>query len=413
MMSSENIQSLLSSYQREMKAELASILHYWQQHIIDAGSDGFYGKISNDNVADATAAKGVVLHARILWTFSAVYSFTGDKEHLKTAERAFHYLLNYFQDKEHGGVYWSVDDKGAPLETRKQIYGLAFTIYGVSEYYAATQNDAALSFAKALYYTIEQHSFDAINNGYFEAFARDWKPLQDLRLSDKDANASKTANTHLHIVEAYANLYKVWQDETLKEQIENLLFLFDRYFISRQNQHLILFFDDKWNEQPDVISYGHDIEAAWLLLQCAETIKNQRWITTYQQQAKALANGAAEGLDKDGGLWYEYEPKHNRLIKQKHWWPQAEAMIGYLNAYEITGEEKQLQRSLSAWRFTQQYILDKQNGEWFWGVDDAYQVMPNKDKAGFWKCPYHNARACLEVIKRVDLLSQDKTFYKA
>ena len=385
-----------------MKDELASILNYWQQHTIDDSHGGFYGKINNDNKADITAAKGVVLHARILWTFSAAYAFTHNKEHLQIAERAFSYLLNYFQDKENGGVYWSVDYRGEPLETRKQIYGLAFTLYGTSEYYAATQNEQALQFAQDLYQTIEQHSFDKTNNGYFEAFARDWKSLPDLRLSAKDANASKTANTHLHIVEAYANLYKVWKDETLKERIKNLLFLFDQYFISQQNHHLILFFTDDWNEQPDVISYGHDIEAAWLLLQCAEMIDSKPWITVYRQRAQTLAQAAAEGLDKDGGLWYEYESQHQHLIKQKHWWPQAEAMIGYLNVYQITNHEEDLQKSLAAWQFTQQYIVDKQNGEWFWGVDDAYNIMPNEDKAGFWKCPYHNARACMEVIKRID-----------
>lgn len=393
---------VLSSLRKEMEEEVNAILQYWQQHTVDHEKGGFYGKISNENIADKAAAKGVVLHARILWTFSAGYLFTQDNERLTTAARAFTYLVNYFYDKQYGGVYWSVDANGNALETRKQIYGLAFAIYGMSEYYLATQNEQALLFAKELYGTIEQHSFDAQNNGYFEAFAQDWKPLPDQRLSTKDANASKTANTHLHIVEAYANVYKVWQNDLLKERIENLLFLFDTYFISKQTHHLVLFFDDAWNEQPDVVSYGHDIEAAWLLLQCAEVIRNEHWISVYQQHSKALADAASEGLDADGGLWYEYEPKHNQIIKQKHWWPQAEAMIGYMNAWQLTGMETYLQHCINAWRFTQQYILDKQNGEWFWGVDEAYHLMLGEDKAGFWKCPYHNARACLELIKRID-----------
>ena len=402
------LQSLLSDYKMEMNAELHSILNYWQQHTVDKVNGGFLGKINNKNIADATAAKGVVLHARILWTFSAAYSFSNNESHLLTAKTAFDYLKKIFKDEECGGVYWSVNFKGERLETRKQMYGLAFTLYGMSEYYHTSRNESALSFAKELYETIEQHSYDAVNNGYFEAFARDWKPSSDLRLSAKDANASKTMNTHLHIVEAYANLYKIWPDEALKKKIENLLFLFDKYFINKQTYHLILFFDDEWNEQPDVVSYGHDIEAAWLLLQCAETIENKDWINVYRQHAVSIADAASEGLDTDGGLWYEYEPQHQKLSKQKHWWPQAEAMIGFMNAYEITSNESYLQWSLQAWRFTQNYILDKQNGEWFWGVDEWYKIMPGEDKAGFWKCPYHNTRACLEVMKRIDKMNNKK-----
>jgi mannobiose 2-epimerase len=402
MTSATNIQNLLHDYKKEMQDELSAILHYWQQHTVDNNNGGFFGKVSNINEPDAAAARGVVLHARILWTFSAAYAFTNKKEKLAIADRAFDFLINYFKDDEYGGVYWSVDNKGNMLESRKQIYGLAFTIYGMSEYYAATNNEAALAFAKELYNTIEQHSFDTKNNGYFEAFARDWKPLDDLRLSAKDANASKTMNTHLHVIEAYANLYKVWKDAGLEEKIENLLSLFHNHFIDNQSGHLLLFFDGQWRVQPDVISYGHDIEAAWLLLHCAEIIGDDVWINIYQQHALTIANAASEGLDKDGGLWYEYEPKHNKLIKQKHWWPQAEAMIGYLNAWQLTGDDNYLQQSLNAWRFTQRYILDKENGEWFWGVDDAYNIMPGEDKAGFWKCPYHNARACMEIIRRVD-----------
>ncbi len=398
------VTTLLSNYQQDLKEELSSILHYWQHHTIDKINGGFWGKINNQNIPDVYAPKGVVLNARILWSFAAAYNFTQNQTYLQTAERAFYYLLSHFRDLEHGGVYWSVDYKGSRLEDRKQIYGLSFVIYGMSEYYMASKNEAALGFAKELFYTIEQHSFDENRNGYYEAFARNWKPLQDLRLSPKDANASKTANTHLHIVEAYANLYKIGQNQTVKERIENLLFLFDNHFINKQTNHLLLFFDDDWNEQPDVVSYGHDIEAAWLLLQCAETIENKHWISVYQQHAKALTAAASEGLDKDGGMWYEYDLKHQKLIKQKHWWVQAEAMIDYINAYQITGDENHLQHSINAWKFVQKQILDKQNGEWFWGVDEAYQVMQGEDKAGFWKCPYHNSRACMEVIRRIDFL---------
>ena len=401
MIFSNNIHSILHSYQQEMRVELSSILQYWYQHTVDKKYGGFLGKVNNENIADTEADKGVVLHARILWTFSAAYIITPDETHLQMADCAFQYLVKYFIDDDYGGVYWSVDYKGKIKESRKQIYGLAFVLYGVSEYYSATKNESALVLAKDLFTAIEQYSLDKKNNGYYEALSRDWQPINDLRLSAKDANASKTMNTHLHIIEAYANLYKVWRHETLKQKIQNLLHLFDEYFISKKTHHLILFFDDEWNEQPDVISYGHDIEAAWLLLRCAENIEDKQWISVFQNNAQTITGAASEGLDTDGGLWYEYEAGHNKLIKQKHWWPQAEAMIGFLNAYQLSGKEEHLEKSLNAWLFTQNYLLDKQNGEWFWGVDEAYKIMPGEDKAGFWKCPYHNARACMEVMKRI------------
>ncbi len=401
MTTTPSLQPALTAYRQEMETELASIVAYWQQHTIDEEKGGFFGKINNGNVADVTAAKGVVLHARILWAFAAAYFFLPQPAVLATAERACRYLFSQFRDAVYGGVFWSVDAGGNLMDSRKQMYGLAFTIYGMSEYFRASGDDTALQFAKELYHHMEQYSFDHLHNGYYEAFARDWQPAEDVRLSAKDANASKTMNTHLHIIEAYAKLYKVWKDDGLKSKIENLLFLFDQHFINPETGHLHLFFDNEWNEQPDVVSYGHDIEAAWLLLKCAETIDHQNWIGIYQQHALQIANAAAEGIDKDGGMWYEFDPEEQQLIKQKHWWPQAEAMIGYLNAWQLSGNEAYLLRSLDAWHFTQQYLLDKKNGEWFWGVDETYRIMPGEDKAGFWKCPYHNARACMEIISRI------------
>jgi mannobiose 2-epimerase len=253
-----------------------------------------------------------------------------------------------------------------------------------------------------LYNSIEEHSYDAKHKGYLEAFTRDWKDADDLRLSSKDANEKKTMNTHLHIIEAYANLYKVHPSEELKNKIVELLELFNASFINKKTFHLKLFFDESWDEKPNVISYGHDIEAAWLLLQCAEIIKHEAWIKIYTQHAIKIADAATEGLDKDGGMWYEYEPLHQILIKEKHWWVQAEAMIGFFNAYQIASNEKHLKHSLNSWQFIKQYISDDKNGEWFWGIKDDYSIMQNEDKAGLWKCPYHNSRACLEIINRIN-----------
>lgn len=389
----------LTQFKKELRQELVNILQYWIQHAVDMQHGGFYGKIDNDNNADADAPKGLVLNARILWSFSAAYNDTAEKEYLAVADRSFRYLIDRFTDQEYGGYYWSIDKDGNITDGKKQVYGIAFCLYGFSEYHKATKNAEAFEHSKNCYDLIERYSFDKVKGGYLEAFARDWQPIGDLRLSAKDANEKKTMNTHLHVLEAYANLYKVWPDENLRRSIELLLGNFIDHIVNKNTGHLHLFFDEDWMVKDDIVSYGHDIEASWLLLEAAETIGEEDLIEKIERLSIKLAGAAAEGLGKDGGLWYEQE--RGQLIKQKHSWPQAEAMVGFFNAYQLTKNEKYLHYVLNSWQFIQQYILDKKNGEWFWGVNADHTIMEDQDKAGFWKCPYHNTRACLEVINRV------------
>lgn len=392
--------SNLINLKTELELELQSILSYWMENTIDKKNGGFVGQIDYNNNIINEAEKGSVLNARLLWTFSAAYKITKNKEHLKTAKRAFEYISKYFYDKEFGGVFWNVNYDGTPKDTKNQIYALAFVIYGLSEYYSVTQDKKSLHLSIALYNRIQKHSYDTEKGGYFEAFTRDWKPIDDLRLSEKDANEKKTMNTHLHIVEGYANLYTVWKDGSLRKIIIDLLETIEKYFINTETGHLRLFFDENWIEKKDVISYGHDIEAAWLLLQCAEIIEDEKLIARYKKHALQIADVTKEGIDNDGGLWYELEIETNELMAEKHWWPQSELMIGYFTAWQLTQKQEYLDIVFKNWDFTKKYMIDKENGEWFWGVFSDYSIM-KKDKAGFWKCPYHNGRACIELIHRI------------
>ena len=385
---------------KELTIELDSILKYWSENTIDKNNGGFIGQIDYNENHVATAEKGSVLHARILWTFSAAYQTTKNTEHKIIADRAFEFLTSYFYDNDFGGLFWSITADKKPKDTKNQIYALAFAIYGLSEYYVISQNEKALEIAKKLYFQIQKHSYDPVNKGYLEAFTRTWQPIDDLRLSDKDANEKKTMNTHLHIVEAYANLYKVWKDDQLQKVIVELLTTIEERFVNTETGHLRLFFNENWIEKPDVISYGHDIEAAWLLQQCAAISEDKTLIENYAKHAIQMADVTQEGIDIDGGLWYEFDPKENELITEKHWWVQAEALIGFYNAYQLTDDEKYLNLALDSWSFIKKYIIDTKNGEWFWGIYNDYSLI-EKDKAGFWKCPYHNSRACLELIQRI------------
>ncbi|MCO6176039.1 AGE family epimerase/isomerase [Flavobacterium sp. NRK F10] len=384
----------------EVREELNHILNYWKRNTIDTENDGFVGQIDAFEKKVLNAEKGSVLNARILWSFSAAYQITQDPSDLETATKAYHFINSYFFDKEFGGVFWSVAYDGKPSQTKKQIYALAFTIYGLAEYYKITQDQKVLQMAISLFETIEKYSFDPVNKGYLEAFTQEWNPIEDLRLSAKDVNEKKTMNTHLHIVEAYANLFLVWPNELLQTKIIEILETINHYFINTKTGHLKLFFNEEWIEKPDVVSYGHDIEAAWLLLWCARITQNQELIEIFTKHALQMADATFEGIDQDGSLWYELDPQKNNLITEKHWWPQAELLIGMINAWELTQEEKYFTTAEKNWDFIKRFIIDKENGEWIWGIHGDYSKIIN-DKAGLWKCPYHNSRACIELIDRL------------
>jgi mannobiose 2-epimerase len=389
-----------ATYRDEVTRELHCILEYWMLHTPDERRGGFIGRIDEHGIPDAEAPKGLVLNARILWAFSAAWRSTGQWIYRPVAARAYEYLIAYFIDEQYGGAYWSVSASGEPLKMRKQIYGQAFALYGLSEYYRAIGDQGVLDRAIEFYRLIERHSYDARYGGYFEAFDREWTALEDVRLSDKDANEQKTMNTQLHVLEAYASLYLVWPNEGLRERIGQLLDVFLLHIVDGTTGHSGLFFTECWEPRSTLVSYGHDIEAAWLLHEAALVIGDGQRAQRLARLALQLAAVVEAGLDVDGGLWYEQ--KDGRIVREKHWWPQAEAMAGYLRAWLISGDTGWWQRSVGVWDFVKKYIRDPRGGEWYWGVHADHVPMAGEDKAGFWKCPYHNSRACLEIMRTLE-----------
>ncbi len=396
------IDSKIEIFIRELDDELrTAILPYWMNQMLDLENGGFYGQIDGNNHIRKSAPKGSVLNARILWTFSAAYNRFGEEEYLKMADRAYNYCISNFINSENKGVFWLLDHKGRPLETKNQIYALGFMIYGLSEYYMATKNKQALEEAKMLFYSIEKYSFDPDLNGYFEAFDKDWVILEDLRLSEKDANEKKTMNTHLHILEAYTNLYRIWKDDKLRSQLRNLIEVFMSKIIDQETWHFQLFFNDKWTPRDHEISFGHDIEGSWLIQEAAEVLADKVLLAKSQSVAIKMVEAVYyQGFDQDGGLFNEQKPDGS-IDTDKHWWPQAEAIVGLVNAYQVNGDPKYLEQALLTWQFIKDKIIDKIGGEWFFRVDKSGSPYSEEDKAGIWKCPYHNGRACLEILNRL------------
>ena len=233
--------------------------------------------------------------------------------------------------------------------------------------------------------------------GYLEAYTRDWKPIEDMRLSEKDANEKKTMNTHLHVLEPYTNLCRIWKDEQLEKAQKRLINVFIEKILDEKTKHLNLFFDEQWNVKSSAVSYGHDIEASWLLLEAAEVLGDKELLGKIKTISLDIANASAEGLDADGSMFYEKEGNH--IDRERHWWVQAEAVVGFMYAYKNSQNILYKEKAARIWEYIQNQIIDQGNGEWHWSRLPDKTVNNKDDKAGFWKCPYHNGRMCMEMIE--------------
>jgi mannobiose 2-epimerase len=392
----------LARLSTELDTELrGNILPWWMEYMPDTEFGGFHGHVTHENRVFEQAGKGAVLNTRILWTFAAAYRMYGQEEYLTMARRAREYIAAHFVDPVYGGVYWELDHRGMPSSPRKQTYAIAFAIYGLAEYHMACGDQEALDSALRFFRDLEQHAFDGDRNGYVEALSREWKPVEDLRLSEKDQNESKTMNTHLHVLEAYTNLLRTWKDPALEQALRNLIGLFLDHFVDPVTHHLNLFFDDDWNLRSTLVSYGHDIECAWLLHEAAGVLGDPGLLTRCSRLAVEMATRNLTGLGSDGGLYYEYFPEEDRTDRDRHWWPQAEAMVGYFNAYQLTGREEFARQTLDSWEFIKGRLVDRKYGEWYHSTDGEGNPQARGEKGGFWKCPYHNSRACMELISRI------------
>ena len=391
----------METLKKEMKQCLEdNILRYWIDKVTDNEHGGYYGRVDGHDQVHPEAEKGAILNGRILWAFSAAYRVLKKQEYLDAATRAKDYILDHFVDKEYGGVYWSLDCEGKPLDTKKQTYAIGFVIYGLSEYARATGDKQALDAAIKLYHDIEAHAYDAINGGYVEALTREWNPIADMRLSDKDENGAKTMNTHLHVIEPYTNLYRVWPSKELRESIHRLLDVFTDKLYNKETHHLDLFFDNEWHGRRNIESYGHDIEATWLLWETALVLGEDDVKTKLGPIVVDLAKAADEGLQPDGSMIYEHWKDTGKTDRQRQWWVLCENVIGHANLYQYFHDTSALKVAKDCWTFIDKHLVDHVNGEWHWAVDDNGKINLEDDKAGFWKCPYHNSRMCLEIIER-------------
>jgi mannobiose 2-epimerase len=392
-----------AKFRKELESELTgNLLPFWIKHAADPENGGFYGAVTADLQVRNDVPRSAILCARILWSFSAAHRVLGGKQYLETARRAFDYLTGVFWDPEYGGLYFDVNAKGQPVFDRKHHYTQAFGVYGLAEYHRATGEEQSLKLAQSLFELLEQHGFDHDHGGYIDGSSRKWGPLADMRLSEIDLNCRKSLNTNLHILEAYTNLMRVWDEPRLKAQHKALIETFLDHIIDPETQHLRLFFDDGWTPLSSVFSFGHDIEGSWLLCEAAEAQGD----AALKEKAGRAALGTAdavrgEALEPDGSIVYEGSP-HGLVNTDKVWWAQAEAMVGFQNAFRLSGREEFAAAARGVWAYIRGHMVDSKHGEWFKQLSRDGKPNPAHFKIGPWDCPYHAVRSCLEMMARLE-----------
>jgi mannobiose 2-epimerase len=383
------------------------ILPFWCGPALDHEQGGWMGWLSNDLKPDRTQPKGLILNARILWTFSAVHRVRHEGLNHEMADRALDFVMNKFWDAKNGGAFWQLDDAGRMKGDHKKIYGQAFYIYALAEYHQAFNSAPALARAKETFELVERHGHEPKYGGYLEVFNGDWSDAgSKARLSDKDLNAKKSMNTCLHVLEAYTNLYRVWKEPRLAERLRELVDIFEQNILDARTFHFNSFFDENWKALSDSYTFGHDIEGSWLLCEAAEALGDTALQRRMEQVAVRMAEVTLkESIHVDGGLCYE--GKAGKIIDHgREWWPQAEALVGFINAGQLSGDQKYLTAAAKVWNYIEQKVIDHTYGEWFWRINEDGKPDPKLPKVSEWKCPYHNSRACLEAMRRLNGIAE-------
>jgi len=391
-------------YIKELNNELSRLLNFWVNHVFDSEINEMIPGLSMDGQFQPKTHQSLVSISRCLWSFSRVYNYNSNSKCLSIAHQLYESLLEHFYDKKHGGFFWSIESNGTVHDSKKQAYGHGFVLYAFSEYYKTTKLPDVLSKAEYVYKIIIDQFYDEQNRGFWEAKNQDWSNIKDMRLSQKDENYPKSMNTHLHILEPFTNLYRVAPSGELKKQIEKLIDLFCNQIIDSETGHLRLFFSEDWIPSSKTVSFGHEIEASWLIHEAAHIVGNKELLERFRNSTLRLTyNTLRYGFDYEkGGIYNELSQNH--LDTSKDWWAQAEALVGFLDAFIIKSDEVFFDAFEQTWNNIKNDFIDHVNGEWHWRVDENNRVDTSLPKVGFWKNWYHNSRALIESIERLEQL---------
>lgn len=381
----------------EIKNELLNhIIPFWDS-LEDKENGGFYGFMDNSLKLDKNAEKGVILHSRILWFYSNCYLTLKDEKCLEKAKGCYEFMSRYCVDRENGGVYWMMNADGTVKDDMKHTYCQAFFVYALSGYYDASKDENALKLAIEIFNTIEEKCTDEV--AYLEAMSRTWEIVENDALSENGLMADKTMNTTLHLLEAYTELYRVSKNEAVLSRLKFQIKIFlDKIFYA-EDDRLLVFFDKNLNVIGDIHSYGHDIEATWLLDRACEVIGDEALTKEVSAMNERIVANIKKLAYRDGSLLNERDK--TEINTWRIWWVQAEAVVGFMNGYQKYNKPEYLEVSKNIWNYIKNNIIDKrEGGEWYSQLDENGVPADFKAVVDPWKCPYHNGRMCLEIINR-------------
>lgn len=382
---------------------IGNIIPFWSR-LRDNENGGFTGYVDSSLNVDKNGEKGVILHSRILWFFSNAYLMLQDPALLDNAAHAYKFLIEKCVDKEYGGVYWSMNADGTVKDDIKHTYCQAFFIYALSSYYRASGDKQALTLAYDVMELVEKHSADGI--AYIEKKSRDWGTvLANDELSENGLMADKTMNTTLHLMEAYTELYLADKNDWVLDRLKFQLELTYNKIFDREGSKLLVFFDNDMNVIGDIHSYGHDIEATWLIDRACEVIGEEALTAKFAEMNRRIVRNIADiAFDRETGSLLN-ERENDKINTWRIWWVQAEAVVGFTNAYQKgygDSEYEYLDIASAVWSYITNNIVDKRaGGEWHSQLDDNGRFAEFKPVVDPWKCPYHNGRMCLEMIRRL------------
>ena len=386
---------------RRLRDELEQrILPYWRNQMLDPRG-GIYGGRDNDGTLRNDLPRSAVLGTRVLWTFATAARLMPHPAWRTATDHAWDWFLHTLWDKEHGGVFWSVDADGSPLAPHKQSYAQGFAIYACAAYYRLTGSNQALSLAQQCFALLDA-AYDLHYGGYFEGCTRDWKVLEDARLSDKEPQAPKSMNTLLHLLEGFTELYAVCPEPKLEARLRELVKLFLMHIWQEDSDSFSLFFSRKWQKLSKNISWGHDIETGWLLRRAAKVLGDDGLHRRTSDLGLRVADAVLlRGVAADGSIMYEGDVR-GVINSERHWWCQAEAMVSFQDVFEQHGDPRHRQAAEACWKYIERHHIDRNGRDWFKVLDAEGRPLPGRLRAGPWECPYHHARACFEMIGRLE-----------
>ena len=385
-----------------------NILPFWSTKVKDRSTGGFYGAFKADGTPDAGAARILILNARLVWTFSAAYRIFGEESYLEDAWYAYRYFMKVFWDEKNTGAYYSVLPDGTPEKDYKLVYGQAFTIYALSEFYRATRYEPALKDAVSLYEKLEEVALDKENDGYWECYSADWSVRTD-KLHSMAHGSTKSMNTHLHLIEAYTSLLRVYDTPKMREDTLRHFRIMTEKVLNQESGHYFMYLNDDWSHTDLVESYGHDIEGSWLMNECAQVLGDAELIARSEEIAGQIAEACLKSIMPDGSMLDEGTPDGKFLDDRRVWWIQAENVVGMLNAWQANGDNRFLKASYAQAMYIRRYLSDREDGEWFGTLDHhGKPVAKHSFKVSGWKCPYHNARMCFEIHERMEALEREQ-----